>query len=95
MGISSSALSTASAAEPRAQRLSSAAIARLAKDAEAAAAVLADRELLGVRAHADIQKEIDQTRAAYERLKVSGKLTNTELAQASLKTEERVRELQH
>ncbi len=95
LGISSSALSKSQVQLNQGLSASSAAIARLAKDAEAAAAVLADRELLGVRAHADIQKEIDQTRAAYERLKVSGKLTNTELAQASLKTEERVRELQH
>ncbi|MDO5289350.1 MAG: phage tail tape measure protein, partial [Pseudomonadota bacterium] len=60
---------------------------------EKAAAVMADRELLGVRAHADIQKEIEQTRAAYERLKASGQLSQAELAQAALKTEERVREL--
>lgn len=67
---------------------------RMAGEMEKAAAVLADRELLGVRAHADIQKEIDETRAAYERLKASGELTQTELAQAAMKTEERVRELQ-
>lgn len=72
---------------------SRASLERMANEAEAAAAVLADRELLGVRAHADIQKEIDKTKAAYERLKASGKLTGAELAQAALKTEERVREL--
>ena len=33
--------------------------------------VTQDRDLLGVRAHADIQKEIEATRAAYERLKSS------------------------
>ena len=54
----------------------------------------ADKDLLGIRAHQDIQEEIDATRAAYERLKASGKLTGTELAQAALKTEERVRELE-
>ena len=67
---------------------------RLAAEAEAAAAIMSDRELLGVKAHADIQKEIDETRAAYERLKASGSLTNAELAQAAMKTEDRVRELQ-
>ena len=49
--------------------------------------------MLGVRAHAEVQKEIDETRAAYERLKDSGTLTGAELAQAALKTEDRVREL--
>ncbi|RMX07413.1 phage tail tape measure protein [Allofranklinella schreckenbergeri] len=66
---------------------------KLADGAEKAAAVMADRELLGVRAHAEVQKEIDATRAAYERLKASGQLSQAELAQAALKTEERIREL--
>ncbi|RMX18854.1 phage tail tape measure protein [Vandammella animalimorsus] len=70
-------------------------IARLAAEAEQAAQVLADRELLGVRAHAEVQKEIEATRAAYERLKASGQLSQAELAQAALKTEERIRELKH
>ena len=47
-------------------------LAALAKKAEEAASVLANRELLGVRAHADVQKEIDKTRQAYEQLKASG-----------------------
>ena len=54
----------------------------------------ADKDLLGLRAHQEIQEEIDATRAAYERLKASGKLTGAELAQAALKTEERVRALE-
>ena len=54
----------------------------------------ADKDLLGLRAHQEIQEEIDATRAAYERLKASGKLTSAELAQAALKTEERVRALE-
>ena len=54
----------------------------------------ADKDLLGIRAHQDIQEEIDATRAAYERLKASGKLSSAELAQAALKTEERVRALE-
>lgn len=67
---------------------------QLATEAAKARQVLADRELLGVRAHADIQKEIEETRAAYARLKASGVLSQTELAQAAMKTGERVRELQ-
>lgn len=95
LGVSTSTLARSQVALNQGFDASRAALERLAHEAEAAAAVLADRELLGVRAHADVQKEIDKTRAAYERLKTSGKLTSAELAQAALKTEERVRELQH
>ena len=59
------------------------------------AELAADRDILGIRAHADIQKEIEETRAAYDRLKKGGKLSQAELAQAALKTEERIRELKH
>jgi len=59
------------------------------------AQLAADKDILGVRAHAEIQKEIDETRQAYDRLKKSGTLTQQELAQAALKTEERIRELKH
>ena len=52
-----------------------------------------DRGLLGIKPHKDIQKEIDATNAAYKRLKASGTLTKKELAQAALKTQERIREL--
>lgn len=55
--------------------------------------VAADRDLLGLSAHKDIQEQIYRTREAYERLAASGKLTSAELAQAALKTEERIREL--
>ena len=54
----------------------------------------ADKDLLGLRAHQEIQEEIDATREAYARLQASGKLTEAELAQAALRTEERVRELE-
>ena len=54
----------------------------------------ADKDLLGLRAHQEVQEEIDATRAAYERLKASGTLTGKELAQASLKAQERIRELE-
>src|SRR5690606_389603 len=59
------------------------------------AELAADRDILGIRAHADIQKEIEETRAAYDRLKKGGQLSQAELAQAALKTEERIRELKH
>lgn len=55
----------------------------------------ADRDFLGLSAHKDIQEEIFRTRDAYDRLAASGKLTGAELAQAALKTEERIRELHH
>ena len=54
----------------------------------------ADKDLLGLRAHQEIQGEIEATKAAYERLKASGKLTGAELAQAALRTQERIRELE-
>ena len=68
-------------------------VAALTAEMQRLRTVAQDRDLLGVRAHAEVQKEIDETRAAYERLKASGTLTGAELAQAALKTEERVREL--
>lgn len=52
-----------------------------------------DRDLLGIRQHSEIQKEIEETRAAYKRLKNSGELTHKELAQAAIKTEDRIRDL--
>lgn len=67
---------------------------QLAHEARLAGEVLANRELLGVRAHADVQKEISKTRSAFEQLKASGKLTQAELAQAAMKTQERIRELE-
>jgi len=59
------------------------------------AQLAADKDILGIRAHAEIQQEIVETRQAYDRLKKSGTLTQQELAQAALKTEERIRELKH
>ena len=59
------------------------------------AQLAADKDILGLKAHADIQREIDETREAYQRLKTSGTLTQEELAQAALKTEERIRHLKH
>lgn len=63
------------------------------REIDKAAQIDADRGLLGVRAHRDVQREIDATKAAYERLKASGELTWKEQAQAAMKLEERVREL--
>lgn len=51
------------------------------------------RERLGVRSENAIQREINQTRAAYERLKRSGVASQNELRRASEATKNRVREL--
>ena len=53
------------------------------------------RDMLGVRPFRDIQREIDNTRAAYARLASSGRLTATESAQAFLRMQERIVELKH
>lgn len=51
------------------------------------------RETLGVRAENAIQREIEQTRAAYDRLKRSGVASQNELRRASEATKKRVQEL--
>jgi len=56
--------------------------------------VAAARDFLGVPAHADVQAQIEKTRQAYETLKTSGVLTGAELAQAALKTKEKIGELE-
>lgn len=53
----------------------------------------ADRDILGLKAHIEIKEEIEATRAAYERLAESGKLTEKELKQAAMRTEERIQSL--
>lgn len=58
-----------------------------------AADVSRAREILGVRAENAIQREIEQTRAAYDRLKRSGVASQNELRRASEATKQRVREL--
>lgn len=58
-----------------------------------AADVSKARETLGVRAENAIQREIEQTRAAYDRLKRSGVASQNELRRASEATKQRVREL--
>lgn len=93
MGLSAGALARSQQQVNQATKASEAALAALAQKAQDAAQVLANRELLGIKAHADVQKEIAKTRAAYEQLKASGTLSQAELAQASLKTEERIRQL--
>jgi TP901 family phage tail tape measure protein len=62
---------------------------------DALAEINGARDQLGVRAFAEIEVEIEKTRQAFETLKNSGKLSQTELAQAALKTEERINELKH
>lgn len=56
--------------------------------------VAAARDFLGVPAHADVQAQIEKTRQAYETLKNSGVLTGAELAQAALKTKEKIVQLE-
>src|SRR5690606_18678184 len=59
------------------------------------AELAADRDILGIRAHADIQKEIEETRAAYDRLKKGGQLSQAELAAFfQARSEEHTSELQ-
>lgn len=68
-----------------------------AAEAKAAAAArqqfATDRNALGLSAHKDVEAQINEVKAAYERLKTSGKLTSTELAQAAMRTNERINEL--
>lgn len=66
---------------------------QLYKTYKEGAQLAASRDILGIKAHVEIQREIDETKLAYDRLKKSGKLTQTELAQAAIKTEDRIREL--
>lgn len=60
---------------------------------QVAADVSRARETLGVRAENAIQREIEQTRVAYDRLKRSGVASQNELRRASEATKQRVREL--
>ena len=60
----------------------------------ASAQIGADRDLLGISAHKNVEAQIDAVKAAYERLKASGKLTSQELAQAAMQTNARIRELE-
>lgn len=69
-------------------------VGEVAASLDAVKQMAADRDLLNVRAHKDVQKEIEAVRAAYERLAASGKLTSKEMAQAHMKMKEKVRELE-
>tara|TARA_B110000211_G_scaffold15953_1_gene16696 strand:+ start:22816 stop:26613 length:3798 start_codon:yes stop_codon:yes gene_type:complete len=66
---------------------------QLYKTYKEGAQLAASRDILGIKAHVEIQKEIDETKQAYDQLKKSGKLSQTELAQAAIKTEDRIRKL--
>lgn len=59
--------------------------------AEAARKAAQAREVLGVRSERTIQRELMQTRAAYERLKRSGVASQNELRRAAEATKNRVR----
>ncbi|MCW8918971.1 MAG: phage tail tape measure protein [Gammaproteobacteria bacterium] len=48
---------------------------------------------VGIRRHAEIEAEINEVRKAYKALADSGELTERELAQANLKTQESIRSL--
>lgn len=61
--------------------------------ADAARKAAQAREVLGVRSERTIQRELMQTRAAYERLKRSGVASQNELRRAAEATKNRVREL--
>ena len=67
--------------------------AALIKQWREGARLATDKDLFGLKAHAEIQAEIEATQKAYERLKKSGTLTQTELAQAAMRTNERIKEL--
>jgi TP901 family phage tail tape measure protein len=62
---------------------------------DAMAEITGARAHLGVQAFAEIEAEIEKTRKAFETLKQSGTLSQAEIAQAALKTEERINELKH
>ncbi len=53
-----------------------------------------DRGFLSIKSHAATQQEIEKVRAAYERLRKSGKLTSTELAQAAVRANEKIKDLE-
>lgn len=55
--------------------------------------VNAAREVLDIRSENAIQREIEQTRAAYDRLKRSGVASQNELRRASEQTKQRIKEL--
>lgn len=58
-----------------------------------AAKIKVARDMLGVRPFRDIQREIDKTNAAFQRLKASGQLSQKELAQAFLHSRNKITEL--
>lgn len=58
-----------------------------------AADVARARETLGIRSENAIQREIEQTRTAYDRLKRSGVASQNELRRASEQTKQRIKEL--
>jgi methyl-accepting chemotaxis protein len=55
--------------------------------------VASARDMLGLRDHAAVVRDIQQVRKAYDTLRASGTLTDRELAQASVRMRDRIREL--
>jgi transcriptional regulator with XRE-family HTH domain len=53
-----------------------------------------DRDFLGLPQHAEIEAQIDAVREAFDRLRESGELTQVELAQAAMVTQQQIAELE-
>lgn len=63
------------------------------KAQQASRALARDRESLGIRSENAIQREINQTIAAYQRLKASGMVSSRELARAAEMTRQKISSL--
>lgn len=75
---------------------SSAQVSRTLQQAAAGARTFAEAQAaLKLVPHGEIAAEIDKVRAAYDTLKASGRLTQTELAQAGVRLQEQLIELEH
>lgn len=72
-----------------------AATTKLMRNYASGSKVAAARDVLGLRDHAAIVRDIDAVRAAYDNLKNSGALTGRELAQANLAMRDQVRALRN
>ena len=92
-GVETTALADAERQLAEATKAAKAQVAELGPAYERLAAQQRDMKAVGVESHSAIAKQVAETRAAFERLKASGQLTGAELAQASLKAELRIREL--
>lgn len=85
-------VATADAAEAELKGLGKAAEELRAKVAKRD--LTAERALLGLVPHTEIRQRIVEVQKAFDDLKRSGTLSQTELAQAALRTQEKIRELE-